>query len=892
MAIRGDKVFTRHLSTAGVHELTFRQFSDRATAIAGHLREAGVRKGDVVLIFLPTSPEALPAFIGAMMIGAVPSLMPLPSAKQHPRVYWSSHRRLLDRIRPRVLLTDRDHAAQLQDNGLAKEGRTIIALQEGDGDLTPPSVRIDAGDIALLQHSSGTTALKKGVALSHAAILKQARAYADRLGADADDSIVTWLPIYHDMGLIACSIVPLVLGQTVTILDPFDWVARPASLFDAIRRYEGRFVWLPNFAFEHLTRAVPADYSGDVSSVRAFIDCSEPCKADTFDRFAARFAAIGVRREMLQVCYAMAETVFAVTQTVPGVPVRGIAVDRKALREERVAVKPLTGEPSLTLLSNGLSIDGVTVAIRDGASVLEENRVGEIVVAGDFLFDGYFNDPATTAERVSDGWYRTRDLGFIRDGEVFVLGRIDDLLIISGRNLHAHEVEGIVGAIPGLKAGRAVAFGVDNPVIGSEELVIVAERDPELASEARNLERRVRTAVFDRTGIDVRDVAIVDPGWLVKTTSGKISRERNKARYLEAGGPTLIPRKPARMSGDGSFGDIAKVISRVFRYPIGKITRNTIAGDILGWDSLAHSTLILEIEEALGIRFPDDEIFAFENVGALSDRTAELVAAGGGPADRVIAQNENFSIVVLGEKSEAPDLIIFAGAALEFAGHNVLDFASTLRGTPGERSRRLFVTDRNKHWFTDSFDEIAAALNAASPGPKVLLGNSMGGYGALKFASLLADVLSVLAFAPQPAPPKKRAIELDRKGVEWYVTPAPGVPTCIIYGEIEDERGKAWVKKTFTDPKLHTVLTLANCGHRVVDLLNRRGLLADALTSALDPATMGWTLAGIVASVEPSKAELQRYLQRMKPAKRSRALAHLDGKPEAATLGASGQESP
>ena len=252
------------------------------------------------------------------------------------------------------------------------------------------------------------------------------------------------------------------------------------------------------------------------------------------------------------------------------------------------------------------------------------------------------------------------------------------------------------------------------------------------------------------------------------------------------------------------------------------------------------------------------------------------MAAGGGPPDRIIAENENFSIVVLGEPSDAPDLIIFAGAALEFAGHNLLDFASTLRGTPAERSRRFFVTDRSKHWFTDSLDEIAKVLNAASPGPKMLLGNSMGGYGALKFAPLLNNVLSILSFAPQPAPPRKVARELSREGAQWYVTPTPGVPTCIIYGEIEDERGKAWVRKTFTDPELHTLLTLANCGHRVVELLNRRGLLPGALTSALDPATMGETLKRIVASVEPSEAELRKYVLDLSFEKMGRALTYLN----------------
>ncbi len=876
VATRGDTVFTRHLVGSGSEELTFRQFSALALTYGAHYRAAGIGKGDVVLIFLHASPHVLPAFVGAMMIGAVPSLMPLPSAKQHPSVYWPSHQKLLDRIQPRLLLTDRDHEAQMVDHGMA-DGRTILAIEDLRDDIAPVApVEASGADIALLQHSSGTTSLKKGVALSHDAILKQAASYAARLGATADDAIVSWLPIYHDMGLIACSIVPLVLGQTVTILDPFQWVGRPATLFDAIQRYDGKFVWMPNFAFEHMTRAVPADYRGDLSGARAFIDCSEPCKTDTFDRFADRFAGIGVRRDALHICYAMAETVFAVTQTTPGSDVGSLILDRDAIQERRVATDAGTEGTSFTVLSNGAAIDGITIDVRDDSDrSLGDDAIGEIVVSGDFLFTGYFNDPATTAERLQDGWYRTRDMGFLRDGELYVLGRKDDLLIVSGRNLHAHEVEDIVGAVPGLKPGRAVAFGVFNAVNASEDLVIVAERDEDEAVDADEIGRLVREAVFDRTNIDVKDLSVVAPGWLIKTTSGKISRERNKARYLEGVEPEATDAAEVGASDTDAFGEIAAIIARTFRCPVNRISRDTVATDISGWDSLAHSTLIIEVERDLKIRFPDDEIFSFENVGALVDRATQLRGEGGEAPDRILAEDENFSILAMGEPSDAPDLVICAGAALKFGGHDMMDFASTLRGTPGENSRRLFVTDRGKHWFTDSFDEIAAALNVAAPGPKVLIGNSMGGYGVLKLGPLLDNVISILSFAPQPAPPFKIAQSLDRGGEEWYVQPTPGIPTSIIYGEIEDERSKEWIGKTFVGDPAHQMVFLANCGHNVVVYLNKKQLLAKCLISALDPATMNANVAEIVASVEPSEAELITRIDHIRPSRALRALKYL-----------------
>ncbi len=873
---RGDTVFTRHLVGPGVEELTFRQFSALASAYAAHYHAAGVGKGDVVLIFLHASPQVLPAFVGAMMVGAVPSLMPLPSAKQHPSVYWPSHQKLLDRIQPRLLLTDRENAVQMTDHGMA-DGRTILAIEDLRGGIALAArAEASGADIALLQHSSGTTSLKKGVALSHDAILKQAESYAARLGATADDAIVSWLPIYHDMGLIACSMVPLVIGQTVTILDPFQWVGRPATLFDAIQRYDGKFVWMPNFAFEHMTRAVPPGYAGDLSQVRAFIDCSEPCKTDTFDRFAERFAGIGVRREALHVCYAMAETVFAVTQTSPGSNVRSLVIDRDAIQECRVATDAAADGTPFTVLSNGTAIHGITVTIRDeDDQPLGDDRVGEIVVSGDFLFTGYFNDSATTAERLKDGWYRTRDMGFLRDGELYVLGRKDDLLIVSGRNLHAHEVEEIVSAIPGLKPGRAVAFGVYNETNASEELVIVAERGEEHVVDADEIGRLVREAVFDRTNIDVKDISVVAPGWLVKTTSGKISRERNKARYLEGIEPSAVEEVAAASDVD-TFTEIAAIIARTFRCPVGRISRDTVATDISGWDSLAHSTLILEVERELKIRFADDEIFGFDDVGARVDRTAQLRLQGGEAPDRILAESENFSIVVLGEPNdEAPDLIIFAGAALKFGGQNMMDFASTMRGTKAEKSRRFFITDRHRHWFTDSLEPISAAINAASPGPKIVLGNSMGGYGALAYAPLLINVMSVLAFVPQHGPKPRIAEKLGRPGEEWYVRPAPDVPTCIVFGEIQDDADKDWVYKSFTDPELHTILRVNNCGHTAITYLNSHNLLAQALTAALDPETMRENLTKIVESVEPSQKDLLNRYSRLNERKRKLAFEQI-----------------
>ncbi|MCP5149644.1 MAG: AMP-binding protein [Chromatiales bacterium] len=499
-----------------------------------------VEKQNIVLIFLPQGAEAIVAFFGAMAIGAVPSFMPLPNSKQDPERYWAAHRALLELVTPKVVISTANHAPRLAD---ACRGLDTTIIPIGDVDLALMSEsagsiatrRPQTDDIALLQHSSGTTGLKKGVALTHTAIALQIEAYAAALGATENDSVASWLPLYHDMGLIACTVMPLMLGQTILLLDPFEWVSEPRSLFRTITDHSATWVWLPNFAFDHLRRAVEVDGGHyDLSSVKAFINCSEPCKAATFDRFAQAFASIGVRPEQLQVCYAMAETVFAISQTPSSAPATRLRVVGKRLAEHVVEPDP-AGD--VELLSCGTLVSGSSVRIQvDGSRPGDADAgrdVGEIIVSAPFLFAGYYRRPEITETVLEAGRYRTRDLGFVHEGELYVLGRKDDLLISNGRNFFAHEIEQIANQVEGIKAGRGVALGIFNPDVGSEEVYLVQEVSDLDSGSARALRRAVRQRVEDALALALRDVVLVQPGWLVKTTSGKISREANHAKLAE-----------------------------------------------------------------------------------------------------------------------------------------------------------------------------------------------------------------------------------------------------------------------------------------------------------------------------------------------------------------------
>jgi acyl-CoA synthetase (AMP-forming)/AMP-acid ligase II len=500
---------------------------------AAYARE-GLNAGDQVLIFLRHVPALYPAFFGAMLSGITPAFMPCASPRQDPGLYWSSHQLLLDRISPAAIVTDRATHAEMLGAGLSLgDSRLILADDVGEGAL----IEFDAPEdsIGLLQHSSGTTGLKKGVALSFRAISDQVESYGRMLGVSDQDKIVSWLPLYHDMGLIACMILPAFFGVSTVHIDPFYWIGRPHVLFDYIQSEKGTYCWLPNFAFEHLATIVgPKAANYDVSSIRAFINCSEPCKPFTFDRFLERLEPAGVKSEQLQCCYAMAEAVYAVSQTPIGALPHRRTVNPDTLDRGCVPSAPEAGGKSVEVIETGALVPGIGVEIVDeNRQPVQDGAVGEIVLSGPFLFSGYNKDVERTQKQLVDGRYHSRDLGFMADGRLYVLGRIDDLVIINGRNLYAHEIEAELAKVAGLKPGRAVAVGAFEEQVGSSVLIVIAERMPGGNVPDAQLRRAVMDTIQSIFEVSPHAVELLDEGGLIKTTSGKISRDKNLERYRE-----------------------------------------------------------------------------------------------------------------------------------------------------------------------------------------------------------------------------------------------------------------------------------------------------------------------------------------------------------------------
>ena len=526
--------------------LRYRDLIAAAAGVAARLAEAGIARGDVIAVILQHGEPLVAAFWGAILHGAVPTILPFLTEKLSPEKYRQDLASLFAITRPAAIITYAEFGAEARRAIADAPAGTATPLVLDLDAIKPVApdwdalggVAARADDIALLQHSSGSTGLQKGVALSHQAILNQLESYARAIRlAPATDVIASWLPLYHDMGLIASFVLPVTLGVPLVLLSPFDWVRAPARLLQAISTYRATLCWLPNFAYNFsATRIRDRDLEGlDLSSMRAFVNCSEPMRAASHRMFAERFAAIGVRDVMMTTCYAMAENVFAVTQGGINGPV---VVDRpiaRDLREDRHARLASPGEAAdvVEMLSAGRPIDGVTLRIvNDARAPLGERHIGEICLRSNSMLTGYFHRDDATQTSIRDGWFYTGDLGYVADGELYVTGRKKDLIIVGGKNVYPQDIELLVEEVEGIRAGRVVAFGLFDEAAGTEEIAVIAECEPSDEDGLAQLREDVRRSIAQRSDVVARVIELVPPRWLIKTSSGKVARTANKDKYL------------------------------------------------------------------------------------------------------------------------------------------------------------------------------------------------------------------------------------------------------------------------------------------------------------------------------------------------------------------------
>ncbi len=543
-----DRVLLRVVDSPGargVHEFTGKHLLDsekiaRLQPISSDSR--------IVLLLLPHSPELFLLQVGLTLCGKVPAVLPWPTTRVDGLKYQRNLLHQLGQLRADHLITLPRLAENLQLGvdfpvtgcQLANSSWFETMFMErftAEARHRPFAVGKQhlPDDALFLQFSGGTTGTQKCVVVTRAMLAEQVRRLSAALVQDPSDGVVSWLPLYHDMGLIACLYFPLCAGIPSLHFAASDWLLRPELLFRYIQEYRGSLCWLPNFAFSYMAqRREMMEGSYSLRHVRAWINCSEPVRRKSVRDFAERFADWGVAPASLQSSYAMSENVFAVTQSTPGKSLPTVARSqvKGALSYQADAFELIEDE----YVSSGRCLKGMDLRIigTDGLQC-PDFVAGEIHLRTRCLFEGYWDldgfrrDPFT-----KDGWYRTGDFGFTANGEVFVIGRMNDIIIVAGQNIFPEDVEFITSQVAGVYPGRVVAFGVDNEQLGTQSIGVVAEMNGEFdPTKVDRMEKEIRSLIVASLGVAPRFVKAVPQRWIVKSTAGKISRRDTRNRFLE-----------------------------------------------------------------------------------------------------------------------------------------------------------------------------------------------------------------------------------------------------------------------------------------------------------------------------------------------------------------------
>ncbi len=509
--------------------------AERAARVAGGLAALGVGPGERVALVFPTSPEFFDAFFGVLLARAVPVPLYPPVRLGRLAEYEASTARMLEVAEAVLVLADGRLAPLV---GRAVEAaaprlgcRALAALPAAP----ERRERGAADDLALVQFSSGTTVDPKPVALDQRAVLAQVAALNTFWPhtPETPQSGVSWLPLYHDMGLIGCVLPALALDAPLTLVPPERFVARPALWLRALARHRATISVAPNFAYALATERIRDEEmaGADLSGWSVALCGAETVEPETLRRFAARFARWGFRAEALTPVYGLSEAALAVTFGAIDRPFRAVRCDREALATRGAALDAPDGRE---LVSVGRPLPGFAIEIRDErGATLPERRVGRLFVRGPSLFRGYLGRPEATAKVLVDGWLDTGDLGFIRDGELYLTGRAKDVLILRGRNHSPADVELGVADLAELRRGCAVAVSYRPEAETTDRLLLFVEHRRGATPEERAaLPARARAAVLAATGLAVDEVHVLAPGTLPRTSSGKLRRGETLRRHL------------------------------------------------------------------------------------------------------------------------------------------------------------------------------------------------------------------------------------------------------------------------------------------------------------------------------------------------------------------------
>ncbi|MBT6276800.1 MAG: AMP-binding protein, partial [Chromatiales bacterium] len=521
--------------------LTYRDLHAGAARVAGALQAQGLMPGERVALMLPTSREYFFVFYGVVLAGGVPVPIYPPVRRQQLEDHLSRQSRILSNCGAVMLVTTDDAltVAHLLTASVESLRRVL-----GAGALVASSDELErvvrrAEDTAFLQYTSGSTGDPKGVILTHANLMANMRADGQGMAATPNDVFVSWLPLYHDMGLIGAWLGSLYHAVRLVVMPPMTFLARPERWLWAIHRYRGSMSAAPNFAYELCLKRIGDDALAglDLSSWRIAANGAEAISARTMEAFCERFEPYGFKRESMFPVYGLAECSVGLAFSPLGRGALTDTISRDALSRKGVAIpvnSAVSEHETLSVVACGQPLPLHEIRIVDEAGrELPERQVGQLEFRGPSATAGYFDRPDETAKLIHDGWLRSGDRAYVAGGELYVTGRIKDLIIRAGRNIYPAELEDAIGDLDGIRKGHVAIFGTPDAASGTERLVVMAETRKRADESREALRVAINELATDLVAAPPDQVELVSPNTVLRTSSGKIRRGACRALYEE-----------------------------------------------------------------------------------------------------------------------------------------------------------------------------------------------------------------------------------------------------------------------------------------------------------------------------------------------------------------------